>query len=101
IFFAYAGLLGGLVAISAGVNSLSNVDAVIVGLGAGIMVPMAALIIDLRTRLDDALGVIAIHGFGGIWGILAAGLLAPGDASFRIKLLCTQLIGIGSIIGLS
>ncbi len=30
-------------------------------------------------RIDDAVGATCVHGFGGLWGILAVGLFASKD----------------------
>ena len=30
-------------------------------------------------RIDDAVGATCVHGFGGLWGILAVGLFASVD----------------------
>jgi ammonia channel protein AmtB len=31
------------------------------------------------SRIDDAVGATSVHGFGGLWGILAVGLFASVD----------------------
>jgi Amt family ammonium transporter len=77
LFFTYSGLLGGLVAISSGLYAVSSFGALITGLIAGILVPMFALILDLNARLDDPIGLIAIHGVGAIWGTLATAIFIP------------------------
>jgi Amt family ammonium transporter len=47
--------------------------AVVIGLGAGALC-YAAVWLKTRVRLDDSLDVFAIHGVGGAWGMLAAGV---------------------------
>ncbi len=109
LFFAVAGLLGGLVAVSAGVIALGNVGALGVGLGAGLLVPMAAGAINGRVKLDDPLGAIAIHGVGGLWGTLAVPLLSPrrtggdlgAELADRLRLLAVQLAGATAVVVLA
>ena len=33
----------------------------------------------VSSRIDDAVGATCVHGFGGLWGILAVGLFASVD----------------------
>ena len=82
-----AGLLGALVAASAGGASLSSIGAVLTGGVAGVIVPMAILLIDVRFRIDDPSGGIAIHGVGALWGAISAPFLtiAAGDWVDRLK----------------
>ncbi len=101
VFFTYTGLLAALVAISAGVATMGNLGAVITGAIAGLIVPLLTLEVDRSGKLDDPIGVISIHGIGGIWGILAAALFAPGDFQHRFGLLGIQTVGIAAIVILS
>lgn len=91
------GLLGGLVSIAAGAGRISAPAAVFLGAVAGIVVPLSAVWIDLIGRVDDPLGVIAIHGVGGLWGTLAAGFLIHGSAVHRLAQTGIQAIGILAI----
>ena len=72
-------MLGGLVAVSAGAIALGNTGAVAVGVIAGLLVPTAAAAIDGRAKLDDPLGVIAIHGVGGLWASSPSRSSPPGE----------------------
>src|SRR5262249_5957192 len=51
--------------------------AALVGIISGPLVVESVLFVE-RRRIDDLAGVISIHGVCGIWGLLAAGLLASG-----------------------
>jgi Amt family ammonium transporter len=86
------GLLGALVAISAGAGRVPPLAAVTIGAVAGVFVPLASIYIDLILRIDDPAGGISIHAAGGLWGTLAAGLLAPGSLALRVKHLGVQLL---------
>jgi Amt family ammonium transporter len=103
MFFAYSGLLGALVAISPGLMVVSNVGAAIIGLVAGFIVPIATLALDLDARLDDPIGLIAIHGIGAIWGILATAILDTTDATFvdHLRRLAIQAGGLGAVLVIS
>lgn len=95
------GLLGGLVSAASGAGHLGAPASVLVGAVAGVLVPMSAVWIDLIGRIDDPVGVIAVHGVGGLWGTLAAGFLLHGSATHRLAQTGIQLLGIVAIGGLS
>ncbi len=71
------GFLGGLVAITAPCYWVSPAGAVLIGAGAGIVVPLAMDFMEWR-RVDDPVGAVAVHGFAGVWGTLSVGLFATG-----------------------
>lgn len=72
------GMLAGLVAITAPCAFVSVGSAAIIGLISGILVIEAAFFIELKLRVDDPVGAIAVHGVNGAWGCLALGLFADG-----------------------
>ena len=74
------GSLAGLVAITAGCNDVDMVGAFFIGLIAGILVDVAVEVIDKKLHIDDPVGAIAVHGVNGLWGTLAVGLFAAGNA---------------------
>ncbi|NNL32789.1 MAG: ammonium transporter, partial [Flavobacteriaceae bacterium] len=86
------GILGGLVAITAGADQMSPTDSILIGAIAGAIIVIAVSLID-RLRLDDPVGAIAVHLVCGIWGTLAVGLFGnlAGFGQF-----VSQLIGVGS-----
>jgi Amt family ammonium transporter len=86
------GILGGLVAITAGADQMSPIDAIIIGAIAGSIIVFAVSLID-RLKLDDPVGAIAVHLVCGIWGTLAVGLF--GDLAGLDQFL-SQLIGVSS-----
>jgi ammonium transporter, Amt family len=102
LFFTYGGLLGGLVAISSGLAVVSSLGAIIIGLVAGVVVPIVILELDLTARLDDPIGLIAIHGVGAIWGTLATAIFIPLTYfPDHFKLLAVQAGGLAAVILLS
>ncbi|MDR0917319.1 MAG: ammonium transporter [Oscillospiraceae bacterium] len=70
------GSLAGLVAITAGCANVDALGALIIGLVAGILVVVAVEVIDIKVKVDDPVGAIAVHGANGLWGTIAVGLLA-------------------------
>src|ERR1700730_5940845 len=72
------GFLGGLVAITCPCYWVSPWGAILIGAGAGIVVPLGIDFMEWR-RWDDPIGAVAVHGFAGIWGTLSLGLLATGQ----------------------
>ena len=72
-----AGAVGGLVAITPGVDVVNMVGAVAIGLIAGIAVSWSHDVL-LQNGIDDALGVIPVHGVAAVVGTV---LLAPFSVS--------------------
>lgn len=97
IFHLYGGVLGALVAISASAGFVGAPAAVAVGAVAGILVPLSAIFLDLACKLDDPTAGVAIHGVGGAWGLLAAGLFIPIGAVAKLQAAGLQLLGIAAV----
>ncbi|MCL2024433.1 MAG: ammonium transporter [Coriobacteriia bacterium] len=70
------GALAGLVGITAGTSNVDALGALIIGSVAGIIVVVAVEFIDIKLRVDDPVGAVAVHGVNGVWGTLAVGLFA-------------------------
>jgi Amt family ammonium transporter len=87
------GALAGLVGITAGCANVSPTSSVIIGAIAGVLVVFSVVTID-RMHIDDPVGAVSVHGVCGAWGTLAAGLFNMDGMT--IKIITTQLIGIGS-----
>lgn len=86
------GSIAGLVAITAGCATMEPMFAVLTGALAGVLMILAAMLLELL-RLDDVVGAVSVHAFGGAWGTLAAGLFYAGDM-FNINKIYVQLLGI-------
>src|SRR5207253_3116204 len=100
VHLTIVGFLGALVAVSASPGT-ANHWAVFIGAIAGIIVPLAAIHIDLTHKIDDPTSGISIHAISAIWGIIAAGALAGGSFIARIKQLGVQLLGLAAIAALT
>ena len=88
---AINGGLGGMVAICASANTFSPASALLTGGIAGMVVMLGTWFLESK-RVDDAVGAVAVHAFGGTWGMIAAGLFQP-NKFFDLGQLKVQLIG--------
>ncbi len=88
------GVLGGLVAITAGADQMSTGEAMIVGSIGGIVVVLAIALLE-KLKLDDPVGAIAVHLFAGMWGTLAVGIFGAmaGFDQFMIQLAGVGIVG--------
>lgn len=72
---AASGAVAGLVAITPASGYVGPLGALAIGFGAGALCYVGVQI-RVRTKLDDALDVFAVHGVGGTFGALATGVFA-------------------------
>jgi len=86
------GALAGLVAITAGCASVTPLASIVIG-GIGGVVMYLGVTALWKLKIDDPVGAVSVHGFTGIWGVLAIGIFDP-VGNFGI-----QLIGILAIVG--
>jgi len=99
-FYIILGPLAGLVAITAGCNSMTSVTSIFVGIVGAIIAIIVNEILN-KYEIDDVVGAIPVHLAAGIWGTLAVGLFS--DLSIldtgldRFSQIKIQLIGIISI----
>jgi Amt family ammonium transporter len=76
------GAIGALVAITAPSGYVEAWAAPIIGVIAGVIVPLGVYAID--RRIDDPVGALTAHGLCGVWGTLACGLFtAPRLAEYN------------------
>ncbi len=91
------GILTGLVAVTAGCNVLLPQGAILAGVIGGVLFVIVNWWLDEKLKIDDAVGAVAVHGFGGIWGTLAPALLAPQEllaTGSRLQQIMVQSLGI-------
>ena len=72
---AAIGAVAGLVAITPAAGFVTPAASILIGFGVGVVCYGASLL-RLRSRIDDALDVFAVHGVGGAFGALATGVFA-------------------------
>ncbi len=89
------GILGGLVGITASADSVSVNESVIIGLIAGIIIPISVTAFD-RMKLDDPVGATSVHLVCGIWGTLAVAIFGDFDDAGTGQF-ADQIIGILAI----
>jgi len=93
------GVLGGLVGITAGADQMSPMDAVLIGIIAGVIIVIGVALID-RLKLDDPVGAVAVHLICGIWGTLAVGIFGEmaGLDQFLVQLAGVGIVGAFCVI---
>lgn len=72
------GMLAGLVAITAPCAFVNPGGAFVIGVISGLLVVWAVWFVEWKMKLDDPVGAIAVHGFNGLFGVLAVGIFADG-----------------------
>lgn len=70
-----SGAVAGLVAITPASGFVTPLDALIIGVIAGILC-YGAVNLKFKLKYDDSLDAVGVHGVGGTWGALATGLFA-------------------------
>lgn len=88
------GSLAGLASISAGAATMDAGSAIVSGLIGGVLCVVSADLLR-RIQFDDVVDAIAVHGVGGAWGTLAAGIFYLPDP-FNADRIAYQVIGIGT-----
>ena len=89
------GWLAGLVTSSACAGVVSPIAALFVGAVAGVFTPLLVELFELALSIDDPSGAVIVHGAAGLWGLIAAGMFAPGQGQF-----VAQLVGVATVLGL-
>ncbi|MBZ5578561.1 MAG: ammonium transporter [Acidobacteriia bacterium] len=69
------GWVAGLAAGSGACAFVPPAAAILIGMVAGILIPLAIENLELRLKIDDPAGAVSVHALGGLWGVLAVGLL--------------------------
>ena len=99
-FYIILGPLAGLVAITAGCNSMSSVISIFVGIIGSIIAIIVNETLN-KFEIDDVVGAVPVHLAAGIWGTLAVGLFSDltilDTGLDRFSQIKVQLIGITSI----
>lgn len=74
------GILAGLVGITAGADVFTLGESVFIGLIAGVLVVLSAVLLD-KLKLDDCVGAVSVHLTCGIWGTLAVGIFGTSGGA--------------------
>ena len=104
---AATGAVAGLAAITPASGFVDTMPALAIGGGASALCYLAVRL-RARLRLDDSLDVVGVHGVGGAWGTIAAGILAVaavgganGAIHGNIGQLGTQFAAVGATMAYS
>lgn len=100
------GSLAGLVAITAGCDTVSPVFAAVIGILAGFVVVFGIEFVDKICKIDDPVGAVGVHGLCGALGTICVGLFSDGAGTDGLglflgggfHLLGVQLLGTVSTI---
>lgn len=99
-YYIILGPLAGLVAITAGCNSMSSFVSIFVGITGSLIAIFANEILN-KYEIDDVVGAIPVHLAAGIWGTLAVGFFSDLEildtGLTRWEQIKIQFIGVGSI----
>ena len=102
------GSLAGLVAITAGCDTVTPVGAALIGVIAGFAVVFGIEFVDQKLKVDDPVGAVGVHGICGCLGTILTGLFAYYDFGNGEKLglfygggihfLGLQILGVVAVI---
>ena len=92
------GTLTGLVAITACCNVVTPLASLLIGVIAGVIHNIGLVVMAEKWKLDDPVGAIPVHGFGGVFGTLCVALLGREELLVhdRWTQLGVQLVGVVS-----
>jgi Amt family ammonium transporter len=94
---ALNGLLAGLVGITANADVISVSGALIIGLIAGGLVVVSIIFLD-KSKIDDPVGAISVHGVCGVWGTIAVAIFGTGDFSMATQIKGTLLVSVFAFV---
>ena len=101
---AATGTIAGLATVTPAAGVLGPAGAILMGLAGGLVCYAAVNLIRVRLKIDDSLDVFAVHGVGGMIGILllpflsATALGGTGEGHFLTQLTGTAIVVIWSAI---
>lgn len=92
------GALAGLVAITANCNVVTNIESIVIGIIAGILVIAGVKLLD-ALKIDDPVGAWPVHGLNGLWGGIATGIFGEGK-DLGIQILGSTIISLWAFLSL-
>jgi Amt family ammonium transporter len=99
---AATGTIAGLATVTPAAGVIGPGGALLIGLAGGLICYFAVNLIRVKLKIDDSLDVFAVHGVGGMLGILILPVLSAevlggtGDGEFM-----TQLVGTAAVVAWS
>jgi ammonia channel protein AmtB len=76
-FFTISGGLVGIIGCSAGIDLYHPSLCIVLAFAVAFLMPKVAVLVE-KAGIDDAVGAFAVHGFGGLFGVLAFGIFGGG-----------------------
>ncbi len=101
---AATGTIAGLATVTPAAGVLGPGGALLIGMIGGVVCYYAVLLIRVKLKIDDSLDVFAVHGVGGMLGILllpflsATALGGTGEGDFMVQLTGTIVVVVWSAI---
>lgn len=101
---AATGTIAGLATVTPAAGVLGPGGALLIGLAGGVICYFAVHLIRVKLKVDDSLDVFAVHGVGGILGILLLPFLSStmlggtGDGNFGVQLTGTVAVIVWSAL---
>ena len=99
-YYIILGPLAGLVAITAGCNSMTSIVSIFVGIIGAVIAIIVNEFLN-KFEIDDVVGAVPVHLAAGVWGTLAVGFFSDldilGTELTRIEQIKAQFIGVTSI----
>ncbi len=92
--------LAGLVAITAGCDVVSPAGAAIIGVIAGLLLPISVNLFDAVLKIDDPVGAISVHGVCGAAGTILTGFLSTSEGllyGHGAHFLLIQCLGVAAV----
>ena len=90
------GTIAGLASITPASGSVGPVEALVIGAIAGVMCQEMCGLVKSKLNIDDTLDVFAVHGVGGVFGIVMLALF--GHASWTAQLGGLLVVGIWTVV---
>jgi ammonia channel protein AmtB len=97
-FWVASGGLAGVISVGSGLDLYHPALAFVIAVIGGLMCPFIGNFLE-RKGIDDPVGAITVHGFIGIWSVLAVGIFASGypningpEISFIGQLVCAAVV---------
>jgi Amt family ammonium transporter len=76
-FWTISGGLCGVIGVASGMDLYHPALAFVLALSAGALAPYFGMLLE-KFKIDDVVGAVSVHGFVGLYGLLASGILLHG-----------------------
>jgi len=90
------GTIAGLASITPASGFVGPIEALVIGVVAGVLCQEAVNLVRNKLKIDDTLDVFAVHGVGGIFGTLMIAVFGMGNWSAQIGALA--IVGVWTIV---